>query len=55
MIYDYLYTHMGCLQCNLFLTFDPVPVASYWGYPSWHNAVRSTSNLQSELSQSNRM
>lgn len=41
----WLPTHGGCLQCNLFLTFDPVPVASYWGYSTWHNAIRSISNL----------
>jgi len=29
MVYDYLYTHMGCLQHSLFLTFDPVSVAPY--------------------------
>lgn len=45
MFYDYLYTQMGCLQYNLFLTFDPVSMASYWGYPSWNNAIKSTSTL----------
>lgn len=45
MIYDYLYAHMGCLQCNLFLTFDPVSVASLCGYPSWHNAIGTIGNL----------
>lgn len=32
---------------TVFLTFHPVSVASYWGCPSWHNAIRSVSNLWS--------
>lgn len=47
VVSDYLCTRMGCFQCKLFPTFDPVTALFFlnWGYSSWDSAIKSTRNL----------